>query len=408
MQSKQIKIYAEVLEDTALEQFYKAMAIPENIQGALMPDAHTGYTLPIGAVIKSNGKIFPSYVGYDIGCGMSAIRTNVNQFSKDDLVSLKSEILKSIPLGRDTHKRRMKLPRAYECLSDAAEEVFNHLADRQIGTLGGGNHFIEIGTDNDGFLNVVIHSGSRGVGKQIAEFFMRQAAVEDTDKERYEKEFELKNTWRSVNPEKWENLKNEFCLKRTKSRIGGDFEGHYGFDLNSKWGQIYLNDMNQALQFALDNRKTMIDEIVNCIKGVFKTQNVQTSRFINRNHNHAEVVDGQYVIHRKGATHAEDGMLGVIPGNMRDGSFIVMGKGNNESLCSSSHGAGRILSRRAAKEQLNIDEFHKSMEGIVTNHNNGTIDEAPNAYKNIFDVMKQQEELVQVIDRITPVLNIKG
>lgn len=399
-----VKIYAESIETEALEQFYKAMALPCNVQGALMPDTHSGYTLPIGAVIKSKNKIFPAYVGYDIGCGMSAIKTNIKQFTQTDLEQLKNEILKVVPLGRDTQKKRMKLPRKYEVVSEVAKEVFNHLADLQIGTLGGGNHFIEVGTDNEGYLNIVIHSGSRGVGKKIAEFFMKQAAIEDVDKSRYEEEFSKNNTWKDKNPAGWEKAKEEFCLKRTKARVG-DLEGHYGFDLDSEWGRIYLNDMECALQFALDNRETMINNIVGCMKKVFGE--VNTSRFINRNHNHAEVKDG-FVIHRKGATHADKGMLGVIPGNMKDGSFIVIGKGCEDSLYSSSHGAGRVLSRMQAKKTLNIDEFHNDMTGIITNHNDATIDEAPKAYKNIFDVMEAQKDLVEVIDRIVPVLNIKG
>lgn len=399
-----IKIYAESIETEALEQFYKAMALPCNVQGALMPDTHSGYTLPIGAVIKSKNKIFPAYVGYDIGCGMSAIKTDVKSFTQTDLEQLKNEILKVIPLGRDTHEKRIKLPRKYEVISDVAKEVFNHLADLQIGTLGGGNHFIEVGTDNDGCLNVVIHSGSRGVGKKIAEFFMKQAAVEDVDKSRYEEEFAKANTWKDKNPQGWEKAKKEFCLKRTKARVG-DLEGHYGFNLDSEWGKTYLNDMECALQFALDNREMMINNIIDCMKKVF--DEVNTSRFINRNHNHAEVKDG-FVIHRKGATHADNGMLGVIPGNMKDGSFIVIGKGNEDSMCSSSHGAGRVLSRRVAKDTLDLNEFHNEMQGIITNHTDENLDEAPKAYKNIFEVMEAQKDLVEVIDRIVPVLNIKG
>ena len=337
-------------------------------------------------------------------CGLSAIRTSVNQYTNEQIEELKNKILRVVPLGRDTQRKRMKLPRTYTPISDEAKNVFNHLADLQLGTLGGGNHFIEIGTDNNGYLNIVIHSGSRGVGKKIAEFFMKQAAIEDIDKSRYEEEFERTNNWKDKNPEGWEKAKNEFIAKRTKARAG-EYEGHYGFDLDTEWGKTYLNDMNQALQFALDNRETMIRNIVAQMEEVFGK--VSTDRFINRNHNHAEVKDG-YVVHRKGATHADLDMLGVIPGNMRDGSFIVRGLGNNDSMCSSSHGAGRVMSRNIAKNTLSLDHLYESMKGIVNNHNESTIDEAPGAYKNIFEVMDMQKELVEVIDRITPILNIKG
>lgn len=408
MKTENTKIYAEVLEDTALEQFYKAMALPCNVQGALMPDAHTGYTLPIGAVIKSKNKIFPSYVGYDIGCGMSAIKTDVKDFTKEQLEELKEKIIRVIPLGRNTQKKRVRLPRKYEGKSEIAKDVFLHLADKQLATLGGGNHFIEIGRDNEGCLNIVVHSGSRGVGRKIAEYYMREAAIADVCEDRYEAEFEAKNDWKDRNPEGWEKAKKEFVYKRIRARLARlktNVEGHYGFELNKKLGQEYLHDLNQALQFALDNRKAMIDNILLEMKKVFGE--VKTSRFINRNHNHAELKDG-FVIHRKGATHAEKGMLGVIPGDMKNGSFIVEGKGNEDSMSSSSHGAGRVLSRNRAKDELNLEEFNKDMEGIVTNHNDSTLDESPKAYKNIFEVMDLQSDLVNVIDRIVPVLNIKG
>lgn len=403
------KIYAEVLEREALDQFYEAMKLDCNIQGALMPDAHAGYTLPIGAVIKSDNKIFPSYVGYDIGCGMISVKTNVQKFTEEDLIRLKELIMKKIPLGRDTHKKKQVLPKKFKGRSEIAEKVFKELAPYQLGTLGGGNHFIEIGTDNSGSLNIVIHSGSRGVGKKIAEYYMRQAAIEDVDMERYENEFNIKNTWRDKNPEGWEKAKKEFIYRRTRARLNTNMEGHHGFSLDSKTGKDYLFDLNEALDFALANRKHMIDNILVAMKEVFG--DIKTDRFINRNHNHAEIVDG-YVIHRKGATHSEPGMYGVIPGNMKDGSFIVVGAKDSEekrlSMNSSSHGAGRVLSRRAAKDNLNVEEFHSQMKGIVTNHSNEMIDEAPKAYKNIFEVMEQQKDLVDVIDRVVPVLNIKG
>jgi tRNA-splicing ligase RtcB len=160
--------------------------------------------------------------------------------------------------------------------------------------------------------------------------------------------------------------------------------------------------MNCALQFALDNRKEMIDVIVKALGSP------KELLFINRNHNHAEVVEGEFVIHRKGATHAEEGMLGVVPGNMKDGSFIVEGKGNKDSMSSSSHGAGRVMSRGEARKRLDYSEFHTSMEGIETNHSETTLDEAPKAYKDIFEVMELQKDLVEVLDRVRPLLNIKG
>jgi len=200
-------------------------------------------------------------------------------------------------------------------------------------------------------------------------------------------------------------------------------EGHYALDVDSPEGQDYINDLAFGLRFALDNRRTMIARIGQAIHRHASDGNASVMDYnllINRNHNHAEAktlayindfgdeVVGQCWIHRKGATHAEEGMLGVIPGNMRDGSFIVRGKGNPDSLCSSSHGAGRVLSRSKAKEVLNMDDFKATMTGIQAKVVNGTLDESPFAYKNIFEVMDMQTDLVDVLYHVKPIINIKG
>jgi len=212
---------------------------------------------------------------------------------------------------------------------------------------------------------IIIHSGSRGVGHGCAEHYMKLA-----------------------------------------SPNGKASEGFYGFDVNSKDGKNYINDMNWCLEFALQNRNLMIYDTLAIIEGICTGGIGMT--FINRNHNHAETKDGRNWIHRKGATHAEYGMLGVIPGNMRDGSFIVRGLGNHDSLCSSSHGAGRVMGRGKAKKVLDEEMFKTTMEGIVANVDQSTLDESPMAYKDIFDVMDAQSELVDIIAHIKPILNVKG
>ena len=184
-------------------------------------------------------------------------------------------------------------------------------------------------------------------------------------------------------------------------------EGFFGFDVNSKNGRDYINDMNWCLEFALQNRKLMMYDAISAIESVGVIGEIEVM-FINRNHNHAETKDGINWIHRKGATHAEKGMMGVIPGNMRDGSFIVRGLGNPESLCSSSHGAGRVMGRGKAKKVLDEELFQATMKGIVANVGASTLDESPMAYKDIFDVMDAQSDLVEVVAHIKPILNIKG
>ncbi len=395
---KNAKIYAEILDEKTLNQFKTAMSVQCNVQGALMPDAHAGYTLPIGAVIKSKKKIFPAYVGYDIGCGMCAVKLNLKKEGVD-LVELKKKIIKNIPLGMNRYKKAQEytpLP-----LTDISNKIYEKVGKFQLGTLGGGNHFIEIAEGEDKNLWIVIHSGSRGFGKKVAEYYMQLASFKNIDTKVLEDEFEKNNIeFKKHNPLKFEEAKKKYIMKRSEA-IKKNLEEHNGFDLETQEAQDYILDMECALQFALDNRKAMIEKILDFL------DNPEELMFINRNHNHAEIID-DYVIHRKGATHANKDMLGVIPGNMKDGSFIVKGKGNSDSLNSSSHGAGRVLSRSQAFKTLDYDEFSKDMKGIVSNHCKATLDESPKAYKNIFEVMKLQEDLVEVIDHVRPVLNIKG
>ncbi len=419
--NKPYKIYADVLEDTAAEQFAECMEQPSVVQGALMPDAHTGYVAPIGSVLAVKDFIFPSFCGYDIGCGVSAIRTSIHKddVSTEQWESIKNQILRDIPIGFKRHNKAQEATRLLFNLpqTDFANKVLDDTGYYQLGTLGGGNHFLEAGYDNDGYINFVVHSGSRGVGHKIATHYMKEAAVQSVDEIRYKDEFVAKNSeWlNSINKlngtkfnkghAKFDKAQDEFVYRRTRARVD-NIEQAYPLDVNSQTGKDYINDMNMALEFALANRKQMIDKCVYALNRVLDIT-CTTDRFINRNHNHAELKDGLW-IHRKGATHAENGMLGVIPGNMVDGSFIVKGLGSSASMCSSSHGAGRVLSRRQAKDKLNLDDFKDSTEHLIANHSDDNLDESPLAYKSIFEVMELQSDLVETLDRIVPILNIKG
>lgn len=361
---KPVKIYAEYIEGKALNQFYSAMKQDFVIQGALMPDAHTGYSLPIGAVVATKDVIVPAWVGYDIGCGMCSILTSLRKDELGNLADLHKKLHMVIPVGTATHTsaKPWKMP---NCTPQALNIFKERNSSLQLGTLGGGNHFLELGYDEDDNVWLTVHSGSRGLGHGIATHYMQLAANSDEAK-----------------------------------------EGHYPLDVSSAEGKAYIQDLNFALQYALDNRKAMINAALQVLCAHTNKQ-VSVVEFINRNHNHAELKDGLW-IHRKGATHAEDGMLGVIPGNMRDGVFIVKGKGNPESLCSSSHGAGRVMGRFKAKKSLDLTKFESDMEGIIATVNKNTLDEAPDAYKDIFKVMEQQHDLVEVIAYIKPLVSIKG
>ena len=362
-------IFAEVIEDGALDQFIEVMNHPAIIRGALMPDAHQGYTMPIGGVVESKGMIFPIFIGYDIGCGMCAVSTNFKKSDiEDNAKAIYNQIKRDVPVGFNKHKKAVKEDKTAkygECTKALIDIYLKKQGHLQLGTLGGGNHFMEIGYDENDFVWIIVHSGSRGVGHGCAQYYMKLA-----------------------------------------SGTGKASEGCYGFDVDSQNGKDYIKDMNWCLEFALLNRKVMLRLIEAAIQRSVNGK-IDTS-IINRNHNHAESKDGVHWIHRKGATHAEKGMLGVIPGNMRDGSFIVRGLGNEDALCSSSHGAGRVLGRKKAKQTLDIEEFFVTMEGIHANVSAGTLDESPMAYKDIFDVMRLQHDLVKIITYVKPIINVKG
>lgn len=364
---KKIKIYAKNIEQQALDQFNSAMEQDFSIQGALMADAHTGYSLPIGGVVSTEGVIVPSWVGYDIGCGMCALSTTFKiEDIKKNSKSIFNSIYKNIPTGFNVNKNPTDTKLNPNSLTDTGREAFeDRKGFRALGSLGGGNHFIEIGQDENSNIWIVIHSGSRGVGHGIATKYIRIA-----------------------------------------SRTGKVKEGHYPLYTNQDDGRSYINDMNWCLEFALENRKEMMRRAVETIAETCEGE-ANWSCLINRHHNHAELRDGLW-IHRKGATHADKGMMGVIPGNMRDGSFIVKGKGNPDSLYSSSHGAGRVLGRNKARKELSKISFIKHMKGITAKVEDSTIDESPEAYKNIFEVMRLQKDLVEIISHIKPLINIKA
>jgi tRNA-splicing ligase RtcB len=365
--NKPYKIYAEVLEQEALNQFEVAMQLDCVVQGALMPDAHTGYTLPIGAVVACKDMVFPAMVGYDIGCGMCAVPTT---FSIEDIranaKAIFDQIYLDIPTGF-SHNQKDTEWVVWESIphSEALDTIFSKNGLKQLGSLGSGNHFIEVGVDEENVVWFVIHSGSRGIGHAVASHYMRLASGDG------------------------------------KAR-----DGFFGFDTNSLNGFEYICDLNFCLEFALTNRFEMLKRVEKAVQrtctGVALFEDT-----INRNHNHVELKDGLW-IHRKGATHAEEGMMGVIPGNMRDGSFIVRGKGNPDSLFSSSHGAGRVLGRKEAQRVLTMEDFSATMQSVVAKVNTDTLDESPFAYKNIFDVMKQQGSLVDIVAHVKPIINIKG
>jgi tRNA-splicing ligase RtcB len=361
------------LEQEAQNQIYFNLALEFLEKLAIMPDCHPGYLLPIGGVALLNSVISPEYVGYDIGCGMCCIITDVyyKDILKNERVNNKicDELYFKIPVGFNMREKCFFDHKEYKssCDDKKLNQKVNGRIWKQLGTLGGGNHFIELGKDQNDKFCVTIHSGSRNPGHTIAGYYMKKTRLIDKD------------------------LPKGF------------------FHLNSEWGEMYLKDMSFMLEYALANRRHMIISILETVGFNFSEQNELQNNMINENHNHAIVQKDNKVLHRKGATSSLKGQLGVIPGNMRDGVYVVSGLENEKYLNSSSHGAGRKGSRTWAKKHLSLDKFEKDMEGIVAKVQKNTLDECPDAYKDINYVIKAQDGIViDVINHIKPIINIKG
>lgn len=367
------------LDEKTLEQFEEAVNQDFVLKAALMPDAHLGYVAPIGSVFLTKDYVVPAWVGYDIGCGMTAVRIKTNILSdvKKNSKQIYKEVMNWIPMGRGklihpkrvTEKTKIEFKKLLEKFQSGPhdKEVYKFIKNKSLshlGTLGSGNHFLEI-CENEKETWIVVHSGSRGVGYKVAQKYMKKVAKKDTG---YEATFPIKIT--------------------------------------SKLGKEYLNVLNFGLDFALLNRKEMIYKTILAMEKVLGKE-LDYEIWVNKNHNHA-VPSGKNYIHRKGATPAKKNERGVIPANMRDGSFLVEGLGNPKFLHSSSHGAGRLLSRTAAKKEISMAQFKKSMKGIVGTIDEGTLDEAPAAYKNISEVMDAQKDSVKIIKHLKPIINMKG
>ncbi|MCG5529716.1 RtcB family protein [Halorhodospira halochloris] len=367
--------HPEQVDFASIYQLMDAASEGFVVRAAGMPDMHQGYALPIGGVVATQDVVVPAWVGYDIGCGMCAAPTS---FSVEEILANRQLIFRSIyrriPVGTKGHNKPIVDPeRELGKLPDnKTRSIYkSRHGDRQCGTLGGGNHFIEIGVaDSDQRVWIVLHSGSRGPGHGVAGHFMKLASSSSKAK-----------------------------------------QGHYGLSIDSAEGQSYLASLDWMTRFALLNRRLMLESVEQALQDIDLAGEVCMDELVNRNHNHAEPDANGYYIHRKGATHAEVGMAGVIPGDMSRGSYLVRGLGNAQALNSSSHGAGRKLGRRQAKQQLDIEQFRTTMQqaNVQACVTPGTLDEAPGAYKDIHDIIALQIEygLIEQVDRIRPLINIK-
>ena len=372
-----IKLWLDDIEPAALTQARNAANLKVAVDWvAIMPDSHVGYGVPIGAVLATDDAIVPNAVGVDIGCGMMAVRTNVraDEVPREKLNEIVGEARRRIPLGFSHHKE----PQPWKGFAHAPDVpvIRRELASaqKQLGTLGGGNHFIELQAGDDGRLWAMVHSGSRNFGLQVATEYhkraiehCREAGVELPDKDL------------------------AFLPLRTAA------------------GEEYVEAMNYCLQFAFANRAAMMAQIEDILA---RELGAAVDERINIHHNFAAIEEHggrQVVVHRKGATKADAGLVGLIPGSMGTHSYVVEGLGNPESFRSCSHGAGRRMGRKEAIRKLSLEEEKRRMEGIIgAPRTQRELEEAPGAYKPIDDVMANQADLVRIRLRLRPLAVIKG
>jgi tRNA-splicing ligase RtcB len=381
--------FASQIDDATIEQAKQTAALPFVYPHvALMPDAHVGMGAAVGTVIPTLGAVIPAAVGVDIGCGMIAART---RFTADDITSkdtthLRNSLESAIPLSAGNYNRslhRFTFTQArikqLERLADEDNVNLSHSPKwkEQLGTLGGGNHFIELCLDADDTVWMFLHSGSRGVGHKIATRHI--------------------------------NVAKQLCRDKGVSLPNHDLA--YLEEGTPEFG-TYIAELRWAQQFALANREEMMDRFRQAFARWMRVdpENVERER-VNSHHNYSAPerhADRDVWLTRKGAVDAHRGVMGVIPGSMGTRSYVVRGKGNPASLCSAPHGAGRRFSRTEARRRFTVDDLAARMKGIDYRHGEAWVDEIPDAYKPIDVVMQDSTDLVEVVTTLRQVVNVKG
>ncbi|MGW8973131.1 RtcB family protein [Streptomyces platensis] len=376
------------VEDVAMQQLRNVATLPWIKGLAVMPDVHYGKGATVGSVIAMRGAVCPAAVGVDIGCGMSAVRTSLTANDlPGDLSRLRSKIEQAIPVGRGMHDdpvdpgRLHGFPTArwddfWARFDGVAEAVKfrQERATKQMGSLGSGNHFIEFCLDDDGVVWLMLHSGSRNIGKELAEFHMGQAQK----------------------------------LSHNQGLVDRDLAV---FIADTPPMAAYRNDLFWAQEYARHNRDVMMALFQDVVRKEFKKAKVTFDDVISCHHNYVaeEQYDGMdLLVTRKGAIRAGSGEYGIIPGSMGTGSYIVKGLGNAASFNSASHGAGRKMSRNQAKKRFSTRDLEEQTRGVECRKDSGVVDEIPGAYKPIEKVIDQQRDLVEVVAKLKQVICVKG
>ncbi|SCY44875.1 tRNA-splicing ligase RtcB [Nitrosospira sp. Nl5] len=393
--SRPIKAWTDI-EDDALAQAKNLARLPfiDRNGVALMPDCHLGRGSTVGTVIATDKAIIPAAVGVDIGCGMNAVRLSLKASDlPDSLLAIRRQIERDVPLGAGGSRDR---PAAMDSLTSAlhkgpsfkrwfggfaqsrkADEIsLIKKAQAQLGTLGSGNHFIEMCLDENQDVWVMLHSGSRGIGNMIGSYFIEKA------KRRME----------------------QFSIHLPDGDLAYLTEGDDDFD-------DYVEAVNWAQDYALENRRVMMDSAIAALRRHIPREFNLTQEAINCHHNYVEKEShfGRNLwVTRKGAIRAQVGDLGIIPGSMGQRSYIVRGKGELESYCSCSHGAGRKMSRTQARKTFTVADLVQQTKGVECRKDKMVLDEIPSSYKDIDEVMANQVDLVEVVHTLKAVLCVKG
>jgi tRNA-splicing ligase RtcB len=375
------------IEAAALTQLKNLARLPfiHNNGVAVMPDVHAGIGSTVGTVIATHKAVIPAAVGVDIGCGMNAVRLSLRADQlPDNLAAIRDAIEKAVPLGADGQQKtgiELKDFYALKWPTLLGEDIsarmrLHEKAAGQLGSLGSGNHFIELCLDEEDNVWVMLHSGSRGIGNMIGRHFIEKA------KRNMEQFFiTLPDTDLAYFPEETEDFND------------------------------YVAAVNWAQDYALENRRVMMEAVLKALKMAIRTPFELTTEAVNCHHNYVEKEShfGRNLwVTRKGAVRAREGDLGIIPGSMGQRSYIVRGKGNLESYCSCSHGAGRQMSRTEAKRRFSLTDLIAQTEGVECRKDADVIDEIPGAYKNLDLVMAAQADLVEVVHTLRAVLCVKG
>ncbi|MFJ2091955.1 RtcB family protein [Streptomyces sp. NPDC087901] len=376
------------VEDVAMQQLRNVATLPWLKGLAVMPDVHFGKGATVGSVIAMHGAVCPAAVGVDIGCGMSAVKTSLTANDlPGDLSPLRSKIEQAIPVGRGMHDDPVDPDRLHGLAATRWDDFwarFDGVADavkfrqeratKQMGTLGSGNHFIEFCLDEAGSVWLMLHSGSRNIGKELADFHIGQAQK----------------------------------LPHNQGLVDRDLAV---FLADTPPMQAYRNDLFWAQEYAKHNRAVMMALFQDVVRKEFKKAKVTFEPVISCHHNY--VAEERYegmdlLVTRKGAIRAGSGDFGIIPGSMGTGSYIVKGLGNEKSFNSASHGAGRKMSRNAAKRRFSTKDLEEQTRGVECRKDSGVVDEIPGAYKPIEKVIDQQRDLVEVVAKLKQVICVKG